>query len=389
MNIIERLSQLVDELSAMEMENSYSVGDLVTFGDGLIGAVESYNDDSITVRVQAVAGDTLEPTDDVRQLTYEEVQKYGEPTEVAEDVPDDTNEADVPDSDTPPSDVPEEDEEEEEDEDTMKPGAKVSFTTIAGKTYGIVTKIDTKATIEVHNRSTDGLYEPTGVKVRHEVKHLTLGRFKVKSVPRKLMCKFAGDISLEQDDEHVATFKGVLSSYGNVDLGGDIVAKGAYNQTLLHKGGKVKLFFDHFYGVKDVAGVAYLEDKEDGLHMTGVMPIKASDVRNAVIKMQFMLEHEEPLGLSIGYNAVKSSYDLNGNRILHEIALEEASITPFPMDTRAKIYEAKARKAMYEAKRSHWQTIVKKSDAPAGNRFSEDDIRSLLSEVKTLIHNHK
>jgi HK97 family phage prohead protease len=373
--VIERLSQLIDELSAMEQENAYSVGDLVTFGDGLVGAVESYNDESITVRVQAVSGDTLEPTDDVRQMGYEEVQKYRQPSEVAEDTPVDGDESD----DTP-------DVQEDEDEDTMKAGAKVSFNTIAGKTYGIVTKIDTKATIEVYNRTTDGLYEPTGVKVRHEVKHLALDRFKVKSVSRKLMCKFAGDISLQQDDEHVATFKGVLSSYGNVDLGGDVVAKGAYTQTLLHKGGKVKLFFDHFYGVKDVAGVAYLEDKEDGLHMTGVMPVKATDVRNAVIKMQFMLEHEEPLGLSIGYNAVKSSYDLNGNRILQEIALEEASITPFPMDTRAKIYEAKARKAMYEAKRSHWQTIVQKSDAPTSNRYSEgDDIKSLLSELKSII----
>ena len=356
--VIERLSQLIDELSSMEQENAYSVGDLVTFGDGLIGSVEAYNDESITVRVQAVSGDTLEPTDDVRQLTYEEVEKYSQVSEADEEKP-------------------------------IEAGAKVSFNTLAGKTYGIVTLLDENATIEVHEKSTDGLYEPTGVKVKHSVDHLTSDTFTVKQTPRKLMCKFAGDVSLEQDDEHVATFKGVLSSYGNVDLGGDVVAKGAYTQTLLHKAGKIKLFFDHFYGVKDVAGVAYLEDKEDGLHMTGVMPIKATDIKNAVIKMQFMLEHGEPLGLSIGYNAVKSSYDLNGNRILNEIALEEASITPFPMDTRAKIYEAKARKAMYEAKRSSWQTIIEKSDAPDGNRYSEGDIRSLLGELKTIIQTTK
>lgn len=365
MNIIERLSQLVDELSAMEAENSYSVGDLVTFGDGLIGAVESYNDDSITVRVQAVAGDTLEPTDDVRQLTYEEVSAYAQSSEAEGDQP------------VEPTD------------DEIAEGEKVSFTTLEGKTHGIVVSKGEKLLIEVHVANEDGLYEPTGIKVKHSVDSVVKSAFTVKEQQRKLLCKFAGDISLEQDDEHVATFKGVLSSYGNVDLGGDIVAKGAYKQTLLHKGGKVKLFFDHFYGVKDVAGVAYLEDKEDGLHMTGVMPIKASDIRDAVVKLNFMLEHDEPLGLSIGYNAVKSSYDMNGNRILHEIALEEASLTPFPMDTTAKIYQAKARKAMYEAKRTNWQTIVKKSDAPDGNRYSEDDIRSLLSEVKTLIHNHK
>lgn len=344
----------------MEQDNTYSVGDLVTFGDSLVGSVESYNDEAITVRVQAVSGDNLEPTDDVRELSYEEVSKYEQPSEAQEDLP-------------------------------IDEGKKVTFNTIEGKTHGVITRIDGDlATIEVYAEVKDVLaYEPTKVIVKHNISDLTADDFEIIETKHKLMCKFAGDISLQQDDEHVASFKGVLSSYGNVDLGGDVVAKGAYTQTLLHKGGKIKLFFDHFYGVKDVAGVAYLEDKEDGLHMTGVMPIKATDIHNAVIKMKFMLEHDEPLGLSIGYNVVKSSFDLNGNRILQELALEEASITPFPMDTRAKIYEAKARKAMYEAKRSNWQTIVKKSDAPKSNRYEEGDIMSLLGELKTIIQTKK
>lgn len=369
----------------METEQSFSVGDIVTFGDGLVGIVESYNDTTVTVRVQAVNGDDLEPTDDVRQLGLDEVT-------VREQMAEQEGEGEQEGEENVDEEIDEEveiDDDEEDDDEDIKKGTQVSFNTAEGKTYGIVSKVSGKATIEVYYKSDGNGYEPTGVSVTHALSDIAPTPFVIKDVKRKILCKFAGDIALEQDNEDVATFKGVLSSYGNVDLGGDVVDKGAYKQTLIHKAGKVKLFFDHFYGVKDVAGVAYLEDKEDGLHMTGVMPIKATDIRDAVIKMRFMLEHGEPLGLSIGYNAVKSDYDMNGNRILKEIALEEASITPFPMDTRAKIYEAKARKAMYQAKRSAWQKIVKKSDAPKGNRYSEGDIRSLLGELKSMIKTTK
>lgn len=98
-----------------------------------------------------------------------------------------------------------------------------------------------------------------------------------------------------------------------------------------------------------------------------------------------MIEHGEPLGLSIGYDTIKAENMPDGTRLLKEIALHEASLTPFPMDTHALTLSAKARKIGYQAKKKRWQTL--KSDASSDNRYTEGEITSLLSEIKTEILN--
>ena len=37
-----------------------------------------------------------------------------------------------------------------------------------------------------------------------------------------------------------------------------------------------------------MVGLAYLEDKEDGLYMEAEMPLKATDVRNTFEKLMFL-----------------------------------------------------------------------------------------------------
>jgi hypothetical protein len=119
--------------------------------------------------------------------------------------------------------------------------------------------------------------------------------------------------------------------------------------------------------------------------MKGHVPIESESAKDAFIKAKFMIEHDEPLGLSIGYDTIKSKIMADGTRELQEIALHEASLTPFPMDTFALTLSAKSRKIGYQAKKSVWQRI--KSDAPSGNQYTEGEIKSLLSEIKTEILN--
>jgi HK97 family phage prohead protease len=362
-DILQRLQGIVEELESEETaQPEFATGDLVTFTDGdseLVGHIESYDELSVTVRVQAMAGDKLEPTDDVRTLTYEQVNRYTETEE----------------------------QEEEIEEKSFDQGTWVAFLSDDGDTKGVIVgSTEDGYLIEVYADVSDG-YEATGVEVTHNKSDLTsIDAPRVKECKRQLLAKMS-EIEMGVEDE-IGFFKGYASTYGNVDLGGDVVAKGAFTQTLNHKGNRIKLFFDHKYDVKDIAGIGYARDDEKGLFIDGKMPIKAQDVKNAFEKIKFMLDEGMDMGMSIGYDVVKSIMRPDGIRELKEIALHEVSITPFPMNTEALILSAKSRKIAYQAKKQAWQTIVQpnSSDAPEGNQLTQDDILSLVEELKSIIH---
>lgn len=369
-NVLRQLQAIVDELEQEATAVAeYATGDLVTFNDGdteLVGSIESFDEVSLTVRIQAMAGDKLEPTDDVRTVTYEEVAKYnvgGEPIE-------------------------EEEVEVEAEEKSIGEGTWVSFLSNDGDTKGVIVGCtDDGYVIEVYADQPEG-YEATGVEVTHAKGSLTVIKpLQVKEAKRKILAKMS-EVEMNVDDNDIGYIKGYASTFGNTDLGGDVVSKGAFTQTLNHKGNRIKLFFDHEYGIKDMAGVGYTQEDDKGLALEGKMPLKAQDVRNAFEKIKFMLDEGIDIGLSIGYDVVKSYMRPDGIRDLKEIALHEVSITPFPMNTEAQILSAKSRKIAYQAKKQAWQTVVQPNtiDAPDGNQLTQDDITSLVEELKQIIH---
>lgn len=370
-NVLRQLQAIVDELEQEATAVAeYATGDLVTFNDGdteLVGSIESFDEVSLTVRIQAMAGDKLEPTDDVRTVTYEEVAKYnvgGEPAQEEEEV------------------------EVDAEEKSIGEGTWVSFLSNDGDTKGVIVGCtDDGYVIEVYADQPEG-YEATGVEVTHAKGALTVIKpLQVKEAKRKILAKMS-DVEMNVDDNDIGYIKGYASTFGNTDLGGDVVSKGAFTQTLNHKGNRIKLFFDHEYGIKDMAGVGYTQEDDKGLALDGKMPLKAQDVRNAFEKIKFMLDEGIDIGLSIGYDVVKSYMRPDGIRDLKEIALHEVSITPFPMNTEAQILSAKSRKIAYQAKKQAWQTVVQPNtiDAPDGNQLTQDDITSLVEELKQIIH---
>lgn len=356
MSKTEQVLNQIIELAQNATMASIDVGELASFTgeDGIdyVASVENYDDGIYTLRILAQAGTEFEPTDDVRKVEQSMVEKYNGNVQGAEET----------------SDIQEDDDVEFESED--------------GDTKGVVIKAGEMCQVEVYS-AFEGKYEPTGVIVEHKPSDLSKTSFVKAHVDNTLLVEIKDALATKNEDTGI--IEGKLSSYGNVDLGGDMVQKGAYTQTLNHKNGKIKFFLDHFYGVKDLVGVAYLQDKQDGLYMKGNVPLESQTARDAFIKAKFMIEHGEPLGLSIGYDTIKAENMPDGTRLLKEIALHEASLTPFPMDTHALTLSAKARKIGYQAKKKRWQTL--KSDASSDNRYTEGEITSLLSEIKTEILN--
>src|SRR5262245_21820485 len=99
------------------------------------------------------------------------------------------------------------------------------------------------------------------------------------------------------------TFEGILSPYGNVDSGGDIVEQGAYSRTLREKGNTRVMLWQHKSDTP--IGKLHLEDRASGLWAKGelLMSLPAAKIAYDCVKAGLCQ------GLSIGFTAERKKFD--------------------------------------------------------------------------------
>jgi len=134
-------------------------------------------------------------------------------------------------------------------------------------------------------------------------------------------------------------FEGYGSIFGNVDLGGDIVVKGAFRKSLAEhgKGGTMPLMF-WMHQPDQVPGVwTDMEEDSKGLRVEGELVDTAlgNDIKT-------LLEKKAVRGMSIGYQTVDSDYKDDGVRVLKEVKLWEVSIVSMAMNPLAQVEALKA-----------------------------------------------
>jgi uncharacterized protein len=142
-------------------------------------------------------------------------------------------------------------------------------------------------------------------------------------------------LSLEWKADDQGTIEGYGSVFDVVDQGGDIIAPGAFRQSLA-SGRKAKMLFQH--DPSAVVGVwNTLEEDQKGLRVAGKMltSVKAGAEAYELVKAGAID------GLSIGYRTVKSM-DRNGKRVIMQAELWEVSLVTFPMNEMARIDAVKA-----------------------------------------------
>jgi HK97 family phage prohead protease len=136
------------------------------------------------------------------------------------------------------------------------------------------------------------------------------------------------------------TFEGYLSVYDVVDLGNDLVEKGAFTKTIQEQKGVVPMLWAH--DQKQPLGALTLSDDDTGLKVIGEFFLAASEKAREMYAMaKAFQEKGRPMGLSIGYEAVKKEIK-NGVRRLKELKLHEGSLTLFPMLPIAQVAGIKA-----------------------------------------------
>ena len=181
-----------------------------------------------------------------------------------------------------------------------------------------------------------------------------------------------------------STDSGFLEGYaavtGNVDLGGDVIQKGAFAnlQDFVAKGFAA---FGHDWYDEPIGFIESAEEDETGLkvrmrfHSTG----DAQDARTVCVER---LNAGKFVGLSIGYRVIEASWEMRDGkdvRLLKAIEVFEFSIVTMPMNPEAQVTSAKS--------------LPNSESPPAGKTLDEeadtvlaavDGLITRIEEVKTL-----
>jgi len=143
----------------------------------------------------------------------------------------------------------------------------------------------------------------------------------------------------------VGTFEGFASTFGNVDLGGDVIERGAFDRTLKEwrakgSGQLPALLFQH--DMDDPIGeFTDMTVSSEGLFVKGKLWIDGPHPDPSALKAHRMLTGNGPKGMSIGFFAKESERTPNGERVIKDIELLETSIVTYGMNPKAVITDAK------------------------------------------------
>ena len=142
-------------------------------------------------------------------------------------------------------------------------------------------------------------------------------------------------LNLEWKASDAGEIEGYGSVFDVVDDGGDIVAPGAFTNSL-RTGRKVRMLFQH--DTSRVIGTwGEIEEDGKGLRVKGKLLVNTTGGRDAYEQVKAGAID----GLSIGYRSLKSM-DRNGKRVILQADLWEVSLVTFPMNEMARIDAVKA-----------------------------------------------
>lgn len=191
--------------------------------------------------------------------------------------------------------------------------------------------------------------------------------FEVKSVAD------AGDTSAAG----LGTFDGAASVYNVIDLHGDVIAPGAFDDTLSKTGPDRVLLWQHY--IDSPIGMASFVDSAPSLDTTGTPNGEVKQAQEAMA----LVRQGAIKGLSIGFNITGEEWD-GGIRTITGVDLWEVSVVTFPANPLANITSAKnAHMALTELKAR--QVINAGADhVKAGKVLSSANRKQLQGAIEAL-----
>ena len=133
---------------------------------------------------------------------------------------------------------------------------------------------------------------------------------------------------------------GLASTFGNVDLDGDVIERGAFTKSLgrITSGERTMAMLDHHRMDRPIGKWTDYRETERGLEVTGKLTMGVERAREL-----YALAKDGALGgMSIGFRTVKDRYDRDkGARVIEEVDLLEVSLVSIPANPSAKIEAVK------------------------------------------------
>jgi HK97 family phage prohead protease len=141
----------------------------------------------------------------------------------------------------------------------------------------------------------------------------------------------------EAEDPRFLYFKGYASTYGNIDLGNDIIEKGAFAEALKSKM-EIPILSQHDLRVPIGISQKLYED-EKGLIVEG----RISKDTNAGRDMAILMRDGVIKKMSIGFRVKEADYNQkNKTRIIKKALLHEISLVTIPMNPKASVLSFKS-----------------------------------------------
>ena len=163
-----------------------------------------------------------------------------------------------------------------------------------------------------------------------------------------------------------------------MDLGKDVVEKGAFKKTIRENKGRIPLLWQHDH--RNPIGYLDLKDKDEGLWVKGNL-LMDNDVPEAR-KAYKLIKSGIVRGMSIGFKTMKDEVT-KGVRRLKELALYEGSIVTFPMLPAAHIQQVKA-----EMERMPFAALIEATKALIDSGLASpeeiEELTALISESKAV-----
>jgi HK97 family phage prohead protease len=156
--------------------------------------------------------------------------------------------------------------------------------------------------------------------------------------------------SIKEDGEFFE-FEGYAATFGNIDLGGDKIIKGAFVKTIKEIKSRavpidntnfkrlIPLLWQH-RSSEPLGSFVDLEEDKKGLFVKAIMPKGDTFVSGRVMPQMRIKSISK---MSIGFRTEVFEMDVNNEvRELKELSLRESSLVTFPMNENAEITDIKA-----------------------------------------------
>jgi Escherichia/Staphylococcus phage prohead protease len=145
------------------------------------------------------------------------------------------------------------------------------------------------------------------------------------------------------EESNVGKISGLAAAFGNIDLGDDVIDKGAFKKTIKDNKGKFPILADH-NPYSPIGYNAKAEETDAGLYVEGEINLDVQLGKERYALAKHALRLKTMMGLSIGYYTIKAEPDKErpSVRRLKELKLVEYSFVTFPMNPKAMVTAAKS-----------------------------------------------